>query len=317
MRKFLVSLLTFLPLLACRSTHPTQAPLSPAVFTHDGSAIVFSVARNDNCFLYQADIASGKVRRITDATSGCESDPAFSLDGRRLAFMRSARIGARAALMIAKPDGTDAKTLVPSGEDDLQPIFLPGSDQILFLRSGAFEHHSPLVDNSRHKFDLFSADLSNGSVTALTDQKFYEMSHVSVSADGKQILITVSTYPEGDHFLIYPVTTSQAHVKSLQPKVPDGPKGGPVLYNAVWIPDGKSLLFSAATLHQNGGNFDYNVYRFTLASGTIEKLTDLTGLLDGFSVSSDGKRAVLLHQGVYSILDLGTHQISSIALQMQ
>ena len=265
--------------------------------------------------MYKADIARGTARRFTQAISGCESDPVFSPDGNMFAFMRATRDGARAALMIAKPDGSDAKTLVPNDEDNLQPIFLPSFHQILFLRSGAFEHHSPLVDNRRHKFDLFSADLSSGSVTALTDQKFYELSHLSVSADNKQILMTVSTYPEGDHFLIYTVTRSQVHVKSLQPRVPDGPKDRPVLSNAVWLPDGKSFLFSAATLHQNGGNFDYNIYRFTLASGTIEKLTDLTGLLFGFSVSPDGKKAVLLRQDLYSILDLSTHQLTPIPLQ--
>lgn len=316
MRRFLVLLFTVFPLAACRSTHPVQPPLSPAVFTPDGSAIVFSVAQGDNCFLYKADIASGAVRRITDAASGCESDPAFSSDGKWFAFMRAPRNGARAALMIAKPDGSDAKTLVPNQEDNLQPVFVPSSNQILFLRSAAFEHHSPLVDNRRHKFDLFSADLSNGNVTALTDQKFYEMSHLSVSADGKQILMTVSTYPEGDHFLLSAIVKSQAPVKSLQPKVPEGPKDRPVLYNAVWLPDRKSFLFSAATVRQNSEKYDYNIYKFTVSSGTVEKLTDLTGLLDGFSVSPDGNKAVLLQQGMYSILDLGSHQLRPIPLQM-
>jgi Tol biopolymer transport system component len=317
MRNFLLSLLAFVPLVACRSTHPTEAPFSPAVFAPDGSAIVFSLARADSCLLFRADIASGAMRRIDDSTSGCESDPTFSSDGQHLAFMRAPRNGARASLIVSRPDETDARTLVSNEEDNLQPAFVPHSDQILFLRSGAFEHHSPLVDNRRHKFDLFSVDLSKGNVTALTHQNFYEVSHVSVSADGKQILMTVSTYPEGDHFLISGVSKSQVPAKSFQPRVPNAPNSGPVLYNAVWLPDGKSFLFSAATEPPGGGNFDYNVYRLTIGSGAIEKLTELTGLLDGFSVSADGKKAVLLHQGVYSVLDLGTHKLTAIPLRIQ
>jgi dipeptidyl aminopeptidase/acylaminoacyl peptidase len=265
--------------------------------------------------LYKADIASGTIHRITAASSGCETDPAFSSDGQSFAYMSAPRAGARAALIISKPDGTAAHTLVSDQEDNLQPVFVPHSNQIVFLRSGAFEHHSPLVDNARHKFDLFSVDLSNGSVAALTDQKFYEISHISVSGDGKQILMTVSTYPEGDHFLVSPTAKSQVPTRSLQPSVADGPKGGPVLYNAVWLPDGKSILFSAATERSDGGNFDYNVYRFTIVSGAIEKLTRLTGLLDGLSVSADGKKAVLLRQGAYSILDLGTYKLTPIPLR--
>jgi Tol biopolymer transport system component len=87
-----------------------------------------------------------------------------------------------------------------------------------------------------------------------------------------------------------------------------------VLYNALWLPDGRSIIFSAASQPPDG-NFDYNVYRLDIPSGAIEQLTYLTGLLDGLSVSTDGKKAVLLHQDVYSILDLGTHQLRPVRLQ--
>jgi Tol biopolymer transport system component len=112
-------------LLACRSSHPYQPPLSPAIFTPDGSAIVFSVARDSNCFLYQADIASGAVRRVTKTTLGCESDPAFSPDGRQLAFMRAPRSGEHAALVISRPDGTEDHIVVPAMDDNLMPAFVP------------------------------------------------------------------------------------------------------------------------------------------------------------------------------------------------
>lgn len=301
--------------LACRSSDPYQLPLSPAIFTPDGSAIIFSVATEGNCFLYQADIAKGAVHRVTKATSGCESDPAFSPDGQQLAFMSAPGAGERAALVIGKPDGTGIRTLVPNSEDNLKPVFVPHSKLILFLRSGAFEHYSPVVDNHRHKFDVFSVDTGTGKVNSLTEKKYYEINNISVSADGRQLLLSVSTYPEGEHFLVGPAIESPSAAKSLQPSVPNRPQAGPIDYCAVWLPDGKSFLFYAATEPPGGGNFDYNVYRFTIASGTIEKLTHSSGLLDGFSVSADGKRAVILRQGVYSILDLSTKQITPVKLQ--
>jgi Tol biopolymer transport system component len=308
----LFCLLSFV-FVACRSSHPYQPPLSPAIFTPDGSAIIFSVAGDANCFLYRADIANGAVHRVTKATSGCEFDPAFSPDGRQLAFMRAPHSGEHAALVIGKPDGTDTRIVVPDTDDNLMPAFVPHSKQVLFLRSGAFEHYSPIVNNRRHKFDVFSVDTETGKVDSVTEQKFYEINNISVSADGKQILLSANTGTY--NFFIAPVAKYHIPEAGLSPRVPSGPPGGPIDYDAVWLPDGKSFLFCAATEPPGGGNFDYNVYRFTIASGTTEKLTQFSGMLDGFNVSADGKKAVILRQGVYSILDLSTNQLTPVKLQ--
>ncbi len=313
--KLLLLSIFLLPATACRSIAPAQPPLSPAIFTPDGAGIIFSAARGETCFLFEADVASGSTHRLTKASSGCETDPAFSPDGKQLAFMRAPRSGAHAALMVANPDGSAPRTLVAGDEDNLQPVFIPYSNQILFLRSDAFEHYSPVVNNRRHKFDLFSADLFTGRVTALTHKQFYEISHVSVSADGQQVLLSVYD-SEGSLFLAAPTANPGAPTLRLQPKVPDAPEPSPALYNALWLPNGASILFSAAIQPPNGGDFNYNVYRLTISSGTIEQLTHLTGLLDGLSVSANGEKAVLLHHGAYSVLDLDTGKLAPISLKM-
>jgi Tol biopolymer transport system component len=312
--KLLLAVILACSLIACRSTHPVEPPLSPAVFTPDGRSIVFSLSHGATCFLYKTEIATGTKRRLTQAAAGCEFDPTFSQDGKRLAFMRAPENGARAALIVANADGTGERIVVPADEDNLNPVFVADSGQVLFLRSAAFEHHSPLVDNRRHKFDLFAADTASGHVSMLTHREFYELSHVSASSDGKQFLLTVSTYPEGDQFLLVQADNPAAPTISLQPKVPQNPDS-PVIYNGVWLPDGRSILFNAASQPPGGANFDYNIYRLTIANGSIERLTQLTGLLDGFSVSADGKKVVLLRQGEYSVLDLSTHQLTPVRLQ--
>jgi Tol biopolymer transport system component len=313
-------LLFILPLLllvftACRSDRPYQPPFSKAVFTPDGESILFAVTKGNNCFLYKAEIRTGMMRRVTSAASGCETDPAFSPDGTALAYMSSVEPGARAALIVSKADGSAAHLLVSNAEDNLHPVFVPNSNQILFLRSGAFEHHSPLVDNSRHKFDLFSVDKTNGKVVALTHKQFYEIGNISVSADGKQILYSLDTYPEGERFLISPISEQEQPSMGLQPAVPDAPKPIPgPLYEASWLPDGRSIVFKAASQPSNGGNFNYNVYRLSITSGVIDKLTTLTGVIDGLSVSFDGRKALILHDGMYSIVDIKTHEPTPITL---
>lgn len=276
---------------------------------------MFSVAKGETCFLFEADITTGVVHRMTDAASGCESDPAFSPDGRQLAFMRAPQPGARAALIIANPNGRDERTLVSGEEDNLEPIFIPESNRILFLRSAAFEHHSPLVDNRRHKFDLFSADLASGEVTTLTHNQFYEISHTSVSADGQQVILSVFD-SEGNVFLAAPIANPAMPTLRLQPTVPGSPNPRPVIYNAIWLRDGDSLLFSAAVQPPGRGNFDYNVYRLTISTGAIDQLTHGTGVLDGFALSPDASKIVFLRHAIYSILDLGSRKLKPIPLQV-
>ena len=217
--------------------------------------------------------------------------------------MRAPANGSRAALILAKADGSGERVLVPAGEDNLHPVFVPHSQMILFLRSGAFEHHSPLVDNRRHKFDLFAVDATTGNVSALTNKRFYEISDVSVSSDGEQVMLTVSVYPEGDEFLIAPIKDAQNPTQVLQPKVPGAPSLL-ALYNAEWLPDNRRIVFQAATLPSGGGNYDYNVYRMTIKTGTAEQLTALDwDARLAFACRWTEKRAVLLREDEYSVLE--------------
>ena len=310
MRSLVVPLVLCCAVLsACRSSHPTPREITLGVFTPDGSAIVYSRVEDGNCYLYRHDLATGKEQRVTSAKQGCEIDPAYSPDGSSLAFMRAPEAGKRAALIVAKSDGTSERVVVDNTEDNLAPVFVPHSHAIVFLRSAAFEHYSPLVDNRRHKFDVFEVDLDNNRVTQLTHEKYYEISHLSVSTDGKQLLMSVSVYPQGDLFRVLPLDSAKATPHDLQPTVPHSPTPPPIDVDGTWSPDGKSVFFEAATQPPNGGNFDYNLYRLDLASGKIEQLTQLTGMMEGFSLSADGAKAVILRQGHLYLLDLNSRQL--------
>lgn len=304
-----------LSLMACRSTRPLQPPLSPAVFTPDGLGIVFSAARDEKCFLFRAEISTGVAHRLTNSESGCEFDPAFSPDGKWLAFMRAPKDGVRAALIIADSAGRNEKVLVPDDQDNLRPVFVPNSNQILFLRSAVFEHHSPLVDNNRHKFDLFVVDRTNGQVSAMTQKKFYDVNKVSISKNSGEILLSVITYQEGYHFLVAPTKNPATFTDSLQPIVPDSPSP-PICSDATWLPGDGGILFMAASLQPGRSDFDYNIYRFLIGTKNVQQLTQLTGLVEGFSVSADGRRAVLLQRGSYSVLNLDNHHLTPVHLRM-
>jgi Tol biopolymer transport system component len=60
------------------------------------------------------------------------------------------------------------------------------------------------------------------------------------------------------------------------------------------MPDGKSLLFMAASNGKLWKGFDYDVYRVDIGTGSLEQLTKGNGYATDLKVSADGKTAVFL-----------------------
>jgi Tol biopolymer transport system component len=58
------------------------------------------------------------------------------------------------------------------------------------------------------------------------------------------------------------------------------------------MPDGKSILFMAASNGKHG--YDYDVYRVDLRTGSLERLTNGNGYATDLKVSADGNTAVFL-----------------------
>jgi Tol biopolymer transport system component len=286
--------------------------ISGVTFVADGKSLVYSARKGSNCFLYRRDLTSGETERVTKAENGCETEPAFSVDGKMFAFVRSPSAAKKGAIILSTVDGQE-KELVSAENDNLSPQFVAGSDTIIFLRSGAFEHYSPIVGNRRHKFDLFAVSSTNRKVVQLTNQRFYEITKLSVAPNGRRVVFSTTAYPQGDLFRILPVNDAKEAARDLQPRVPNAPTGEPVIYDATWLSDSESMVFKAASLKPPSSNFDYNIYLLS-KNGEIEKLTDVTGLMDDLAVSPDSSKIVFLKDGAVYLLDLRSKQTTKLAI---
>jgi Tol biopolymer transport system component len=268
------------------------------------------VERGSTCFLYRADIATGVAHRLTHATAACEYFPAFSPDGQHLTFTSAPRRGAHGAVMLANADGTAARPVVPDDADNLAPTFVPHTNQIAFVRSGAFEHHSPLVTDHRDKYDIYAVDPSTTQITRLTNQQFYDLSGFSISPDGRQLVLTVFD-TAGTHFLVSPLDSPEVRRQSLKPA------SFVWLSQATWMPDGQSLLFIGGARPPSGGPYGYDLYRLTVQSGAVDRLTHASGRIDGYSVSLDGTKVVILRGGQLTILDLRTQALTPLPVTIR
>jgi Tol biopolymer transport system component len=313
--KSLSMLFAFAVLIGSRSV----AQIGPVSFAPSGRTIAFSYSKEGSCFIYKADLTSGAATRLTSAKAGCESDPAFSKDGKMIAYSFSSPENPHSNLYLINADGTNPHLLLETDADDIQPVFAPDGRTLYFMRSLFFGHYSPIVRPRRHDLDLFVIDLKSKKVESITSSKFYEVAAPSLSPDSKHILFRAPGTRMGEsEFRVYAVTDGRKPELSLQPHVPGEPRSGPILADGVYLSDGRTIIFQAAS---NGSpTFNYDIYRMSAGGGEPEALTHGIGYASGVRPSPDGKTAMFLKWDVEKntnelyLLDLTSQKVSRFNL---
>lgn len=264
--------------------------IGDATFSPDGEFILLSRSQANSEFLYKVAISSGAATRLTSASSGFEGSPSYSHDGKQIAFSYTARKGGHSRIFVVDANGISPRPLFSSEEnaEDLFPKFAVNG-KICFARAAFFGNYSPIASPHLHEWDLYEVDPDGRNIQPLTHERFYDISPPSISSDGKELLFSVDTQ-SGSQMQLY-FLDSNAPMSEMQPHVPHEPRT-PIYANAVLAPDGRSIVFLAAS--EGARAFDYDVYRLELATKAVERLTTANGYATNLSLSPDGKVAAFL-----------------------
>lgn len=317
--KRIVFFLLFLqPLIACAGKSSGQ--IRSLAISSDGRLIAIDFGKDNTSFIYKVSVDTGNATRLTDAKTGAESSPAFSPDGKRIAYSYSPGNGAHSSIVIVNIDGSDLHSWSPSEANDFRPLFLPDNKTIIFARSGYYGSYSPIAQPYHHDWNFYAADLDGTNLRQLTNDHLYMVSDASVSPDGKS-MVFVSSEEQGDVIEVHSVEDPAKPMRILRPHVPKEPSLGQGFNCPNYMPDGKSILFMAAS---NGkllwSGYDYDVYRMDIGSGVVERLTAGNGFASDLKASADGKSAVFLrwrsdwhrtpNKNKLYLLDLQTHKLT-------
>jgi dipeptidyl aminopeptidase/acylaminoacyl peptidase len=284
--------LVFLPLMTWSGTSSRR--IESVSISPDGKVIAVDFVNGKTSHIYLIAVDTGNATRLTHANTGEESNLTFSPDGKHIAYTYFPEDGAPSRIVIGNADGSDLHEWSRSRDKvrDFSPVFSPDNKTMIFARSGYYGSYSPIAQPHHHAWDFYAADLDGTNVRQLTDESFYIASALSVSPDGKSMVVVTEGLETPQQIAIYSVDHPEKPVRLLRPHVPREPNHEGIYNCPNFMPDGNSILFLAASEGRHG--YDYDVYRLDLGTGVLESLTKGNGYATDLKVSADGTTAAFL-----------------------
>jgi Tol biopolymer transport system component/tRNA A-37 threonylcarbamoyl transferase component Bud32 len=220
-----------------------------------------------------SSFTAGNLRMVPfTSTAGEKSMPAFSPDGRELAFAWHGEKddGFRIYVKLVGA-GTPLRLTAGPGDDD-SPAWSPDGRFVAFMRhsknvTGYFIVPS-LGGTERKIADAYSDPITFGSLLAW-------------SPDGRNLLVTDRSSAQDSHenILLISIENGQRRVVLTPP--------GPYLAGATYAPDGRYIAFV-----QGAGILAQEVFVLRLAKGDAVQLTSDKALISGLAWTPDSKSIV-------------------------
>jgi Tol biopolymer transport system component len=239
--------------------------LGPAL-SPDGNYIAFLSTRDlFDIDLFLADAHTGKViRRLVSATTNAHFDALRFIDSAGTWSPDSRRLG-----IVLFEKGDNYLGIVDAGSGRVDQIRVPGIDAITNIAWSPAGNVIAISGQKTGVTDLFLYDLDTKQVRQLTDDKYADM-QPAWSPDGKQLAFITDRGAGADPALLHFSDMSIATIDLDGGQVHLLPLFSNTRHiSPQYAPDGRSLYFIA---NPEGVP---DVYRYTFAGSTIEKITNV------------------------------------------
>jgi dipeptidyl aminopeptidase/acylaminoacyl peptidase len=236
----------------------------------DATRVAYTVDNNDGAGrpygqLWVMTLADGKAVRFGGEKEP-SGNPEWAPDGQAIAYR--GRVGDKAGLVVAKPDGTGARFLVEmSGTNSPLPTtgktvaWSPDGKRIAFVSAvpgpeTADATGDPIVItrylykpdadegmtrfNDNRRLHIFVVDVASGRVEQLTDGTHYEHS-IDWSPNAQEIAFVSNREPNEDQFFNYDLFTLKLADKSIRRLTATENAE----YRPRWSPDGRTIAYQA------------------------------------------------------------------------
>jgi Tol biopolymer transport system component len=190
--------------------------------------------------IYAVNPDGSGLTALTAATESAETEPSWSPDARRIAFVsdRDGGIARATAIYVMNADGTGVRKLVEGGLEQTSPAWSPDGNSIAFSRCTFFTESG--VCSSSQIVVVRPDGRGARSVTEPVAQVSVTDSSPAWSPDGRRIVFT-RTLSFGDNqiWVVNANGTGLASVLADNSEIDHSPS---------WSPDGRQIVFASDAL---------------------------------------------------------------------
>ncbi|WP_286228773.1 hypothetical protein [Neobacillus mesonae] len=223
-------------------------------------------------------------------------DPSFSHDGSTLAYITSNKDkekGLESTVHFLDLRTKETMTMFTHSSVITEVEFTPDDSSLFYLGAGTFENYSPITGKRPHNFDVYQYDLVKKSHKKWTKLKQYSIHSLNVAPSGDRV------YVQRDDDSDVKSAEDSFQVKQRIFEIPlDHPEEMSVIsdpdrevdvFSFTITPNGKELIFQSISNADEGGTFEYELYKYNLDSKEEKQLTHFGEYVGDPVVSSDGK----------------------------
>ena len=214
--------------------------------------------------------------RIFTAFPGYQSTPAFSPDGRTIAFSWGGADGGNLDIYVQGIDADTPKRITDSPAAERRPVWLPGGDRIAFLR-----------DEGPDTLEVIVSPLTGGGERRVATLRVEPAAspRIDWSRDGRKLYASERSAP-GEPLRLVEIDVESGARRTVVPPPQDPAASGDD--EATLSPDGKWLAFRRRSSSAVG-----DVFVAAVSGGALRQVThDRTGL-GGMAWTRDGEALIV------------------------